>query len=277
MASQNTKVIHRSPCNQSPGHGHKKQAWKLRARNFLSIDSRHFLLRRREFFKPQHTYDHDDAHDKLRLQCYQIQFQWRLILTFFANLFRVYLKLQLSIFCIEKLTFSKDWKSKQNWQNGAGSGLSLAPNLVTLSESPTFVVRSRDYSLWFKGQNKGKLPPWSRIELSDFVVTSRHCHWLKMATISDSQRKKQISVRAIATVDSVSDLKRAFNQHLHYTLCKDRNVATNRDYYFSLAHSVKDRLVARWIRTQQKWYETDPKVRKKIISLKKQQVSKIHF
>ena len=39
----------------------------------------------------------------------------------------------------------------------------------------------------------------------------------------------------------------------------DRNVATVRDYYFSLAHSVKDRLVARWIRTQQRWYETDPK------------------
>jgi len=80
-----------------------------------------------------------------------------------------------------------------------------------------------------------------------------------MAALSDSERKKQISVRAIATVESVSDLKRAFNQHLHYTLCKDRNVSTTRDYYFSLAHSVKDRLVARWIRTQQKWYETDPK------------------
>ena len=58
-------------------------------------------------------------------------------------------------------------------------------------------------------------------------------------TDSDELRRKQISVRAIATVESVSDLKRAFNQHLHYTLCKDRNVATVRDYYFSLAHSVK--------------------------------------
>ena len=89
-----------------------------------------------------------------------------------------------------------------------------------------------------------------------------------MATLSDSDRKKQISVRALATVESVSDLKRAFNQHLHYTLCKDRNVATTRDYYFSLAHSVKDRLVARWIRTQQRWYETDPKVRIFLVKLK---------
>merc|ERR1712241_1125544 len=85
------------------------------------------------------------------------------------------------------------------------------------------------------------------------------CHSENLANMTDSERKKQISVRAIATVESVSDLKRAFNQHLHYTLCKDRNVSTTRDYYFSLAHSVKDRLVARWIRTQQRWYETDPK------------------
>ena len=41
---------------------------------------------------------------------------------------------------------------------------------------------------------------------------------------------------------------------------KDRNVATTRDYYFALANTVKDHLVARWIRTQQRWYETDPKV-----------------
>lgn len=77
--------------------------------------------------------------------------------------------------------------------------------------------------------------------------------------MSDAERRKQISVRAVATVESVSDLKKSFNRHLHYTLCKDRNVSTTRDYFFSLAYSVKDRLVARWIRTQQRWYETDPK------------------
>jgi len=42
---------------------------------------------------------------------------------------------------------------------------------------------------------------------------------------------------------------------------KDRNVATTRDYYMALANTVKDHLVARWIRTQQRWYEADPKVR----------------
>uniref|UniRef100_A0A8C0ICW1 Alpha-1,4 glucan phosphorylase n=1 Tax=Bubo bubo TaxID=30461 RepID=A0A8C0ICW1_BUBBB len=40
---------------------------------------------------------------------------------------------------------------------------------------------------------------------------------------------------------------------------KDRNVATPRDYYFALAHTVRDHLVGRWIRTQQYYYEKDPK------------------
>uniref|UniRef100_A0A8C0ICQ1 Alpha-1,4 glucan phosphorylase n=1 Tax=Bubo bubo TaxID=30461 RepID=A0A8C0ICQ1_BUBBB len=40
---------------------------------------------------------------------------------------------------------------------------------------------------------------------------------------------------------------------------QDRNVATPRDYYFALAHTVRDHLVGRWIRTQQYYYEKDPK------------------
>ncbi|CAL1278684.1 unnamed protein product [Larinioides sclopetarius] len=73
------------------------------------------------------------------------------------------------------------------------------------------------------------------------------------------QRRRQISVRSLATVDNVDEIKRTFNRHIHYTIVKDRNVATNRDYYFALAYSVKDHLVGRWIRTQQSYYENDPK------------------
>jgi len=77
---------------------------------------------------------------------------------------------------------------------------------------------------------------------------------------ADLERRKQISVRGIAAVENVEEVKNAFNRHLHYTLVKDRNVATPRDYYFALAHTVKDNLVSRWIRTQQYYYEKDPKV-----------------
>uniref|UniRef100_A0A673IND4 Alpha-1,4 glucan phosphorylase n=1 Tax=Sinocyclocheilus rhinocerous TaxID=307959 RepID=A0A673IND4_9TELE len=71
--------------------------------------------------------------------------------------------------------------------------------------------------------------------------------------------KKQISVRGLAGVENVADLKKNFNRHLHFTLVKDRNVSTKRDYYFALAHTVRDHLVGRWIRTQQSYYEKDPK------------------
>lgn len=76
---------------------------------------------------------------------------------------------------------------------------------------------------------------------------------------SDHDRRKQISVRGIAEVEDVNQIKKTFNRHLHYTLVKDRNVATPRDYYFALAHTVRDHLVSRWIRTQQYYYEKDPK------------------
>lgn len=67
-------------------------------------------------------------------------------------------------------------------------------------------------------------------------------------------------MRGLAGVENVTDLKKNFNRHLHFTLVKDRNVATPRDYYFALAHTVRDHLVGRWIRTQQYYYEKDPKV-----------------
>ena len=78
---------------------------------------------------------------------------------------------------------------------------------------------------------------------------------------SDTDKRKQISIRGIAPVENVANIKKTFNRHLHYTLVKDRNVATPRDYYLTLAHTVRDHLVGRWIRTQQHYYEKDPKVR----------------
>ena len=78
--------------------------------------------------------------------------------------------------------------------------------------------------------------------------------------LTDQEKRKQISVRGLAGVENVTDIKSNFNRHLHFTLVKDRNVATKRDYYFALANTVRDHLVGRWIRTQQHYYEKDPKV-----------------
>ena len=69
-------------------------------------------------------------------------------------------------------------------------------------------------------------------------------------------------MKGIALVENVATVKKTFNRHLHFTLVKDRNVATSRDYFFALAYTVRDHLVSRWIRSQQYYYEKDPKARK---------------
>lgn len=56
------------------------------------------------------------------------------------------------------------------------------------------------------------------------------------------------SVRASMTVES---LRLDFEHHLRYTLAKDRYTATQRDRYYALALAVRDRLIQRWLLTQQ--------------------------
>ena len=67
-------------------------------------------------------------------------------------------------------------------------------------------------------------------------------------------------MRNIPQLETVLEIKNTFNRHLHYTVVKDRHVATKRDFYVTAAHTVRDQLVGRWIRTQQRYYEVDPKV-----------------
>jgi starch phosphorylase len=57
----------------------------------------------------------------------------------------------------------------------------------------------------------------------------------------------------------VPALKRSILDHLRYTLAKDQYTATTRDYYQALVHSVRDRLIDGWIRTQQQYYDVDAK------------------
>ncbi|KHJ41188.1 hypothetical protein D918_08775 [Trichuris suis] len=96
--------------------------------------------------------------------------------------------------------------------------------------------------------------------LGDELLMNDLKRMVNCAMLTDRDRRKQISIRGIAQVENVANMKKTFNQHLHFTMIKDRNVATPRDYFFSLAHTVRDYLVSRWIRTQQHYHEKDPKV-----------------
>ena len=47
--------------------------------------------------------------------------------------------------------------------------------------------------------------------------------------------------------------------HLHYSLAKDRFSATRHDYYMALVYAVRERLIARWLQTQQRYYHENCK------------------
>ena len=80
------------------------------------------------------------------------------------------------------------------------------------------------------------------------------------APLTDKEKRKQISVGQIPILENVKHIKDAFNRHLHFTCVKDRNVSTNQDFYVALAHTVRDELCSRWIKSQQLYYKKDPKV-----------------
>ncbi|MCW5699578.1 MAG: glycogen/starch/alpha-glucan phosphorylase, partial [Rhodospirillales bacterium] len=57
----------------------------------------------------------------------------------------------------------------------------------------------------------------------------------------------------------VDSLVRSYNFHLHFTLAKDQYSATKEDNYHALALAVRDRLVGRWIQTQQTYHRQNVK------------------
>ncbi len=72
--------------------------------------------------------------------------------------------------------------------------------------------------------------------------------------LSTSQRKvsrkqKNISDGQMAMTSEA--LRAGYEHHLRYTLARDRYTATPRDRYYALALAVRDRVVERWIATQQ--------------------------
>lgn len=119
-------------------------------------------------------------------------------------------------------------------------------------------------TLWRLPCLQGRRFSWGQTSVEDSnrlsVLVQTISRTMGERPLTDTDRKRQISLRKLPVVDNVTSLKESFNRHLHYSLVKDRNVATKRDYYNSLAYTVKDHLVGKWIRSQQSYYEKDPKV-----------------
>src|SRR6185437_19588 len=58
---------------------------------------------------------------------------------------------------------------------------------------------------------------------------------------------------------TVAGLRADFERHLRYTLARDRYTATDRDRYYALARAVRDRLIERWMATQQTHHKQNVK------------------
>ncbi len=68
--------------------------------------------------------------------------------------------------------------------------------------------------------------------------------------------REQVNSRTAGDADT---LKRAFADHLQYSQGKDEHSATALDRYFAVAHAVRDRMMRRWLTTQQRYYKQDAK------------------
>ncbi|MEE8206254.1 MAG: hypothetical protein V3T82_04845, partial [Nitrospinaceae bacterium] len=54
-------------------------------------------------------------------------------------------------------------------------------------------------------------------------------------------------------------MKKSIGNHLKYSQAKNWQTSTPLDQYNSVALTVRDRLVERWINTQHQYHEKDPK------------------
>ena len=58
---------------------------------------------------------------------------------------------------------------------------------------------------------------------------------------------------------SVEGLKEDFAWHLRYTVAKSEENATERDHYTAFANAIRDRIVERWINTQEEYHRQNTK------------------
>ncbi len=64
---------------------------------------------------------------------------------------------------------------------------------------------------------------------------------------------------ANAELDATMRVIKSFLEHVEYTLGKDKYTAVDRDIFNALSYAVRDRLIERWLDTQQDYYHKDPK------------------
>ena len=67
--------------------------------------------------------------------------------------------------------------------------------------------------------------------------------------LAEKQQKKE---------SIIEDLKQDFIHHRRYSLAKDAYTVTDYNNYQSLAITIRDHLIERWILTQQRYHDEKP-------------------
>ena len=80
----------------------------------------------------------------------------------------------------------------------------------------------------------------------------------KSERISPARLKLSPSTNEYQGTD-IRSIQKSFINHLEYSLAKDEYSATKRDFFKSLALTVRDRLIEKWITTQQTYYRKGAK------------------
>ena len=97
--------------------------------------------------------------------------------------------------------------------------------------------------------------------MSEKPLKQENRNRLAHITPSMSQiQQAEIQVENDRTGMTVETLRRAFADSLYYIQGKDEHFATSYDYYMALAHTVRDRLLQRRIKTAHTYFEKDAKV-----------------
>src|SRR3989304_922913 len=58
---------------------------------------------------------------------------------------------------------------------------------------------------------------------------------------------------------SLNAVQQSMTNHLIFSVGKDPITATDRDWFFTLAHVVRERLIERWMATMRRYYNNDAK------------------
>ncbi|MDR1760340.1 MAG: glycogen/starch/alpha-glucan phosphorylase [Fibrobacter sp.] len=74
-----------------------------------------------------------------------------------------------------------------------------------------------------------------------------------------SKKTKTILPNSDVLANSIEAFKKSFTDHIHHSLARDGRTATEHEKFLAIAYSVRDRLIDRWIKTQETYYDKDVK------------------